>query len=126
MTKLTIIRGLPGSGKSTTAKKIAEETGAKHFEADMFFIDEHGEYNFRPHQIRWAHHWCQAKVACWLDAKNVVVSNTFTMRWEMEPYFEMANIYGADVEVIVANGNWPNIHGVPQDVIDRMRERWEE
>ncbi|MFN3705303.1 MAG: hypothetical protein ACK4WM_04850 [Thermoflexales bacterium] len=24
-----------------------------------------------------------------------------------------------------ATGNWPNVHGVPADAIERMRARWE-
>jgi tetrahydromethanopterin S-methyltransferase subunit A len=27
--------------------------------------------------------------------------------------------------VIEARGAWPNCHGVPNDAIERMRERWE-
>ena len=33
---LTLVIGLPGSGKSTYAKGIP---GASHYEADMYFID---------------------------------------------------------------------------------------
>lgn len=39
--KLILIRGLPGSGKSTLAETM---TGFEHLEADMFFIDEKGDY----------------------------------------------------------------------------------
>ena len=42
--KLTIIRGLPGSGKSTLAKTL----DVNHYEADMYFVDAKGEYDFRP------------------------------------------------------------------------------
>lgn len=27
--------------------------------------------------------------------------------------------------IVEATGNWPNVHGVPEDVIERMRARWE-
>ena len=37
---LTIFRGLPGSGKSTMARKLAEQTGAIHIEPDMFCIQD--------------------------------------------------------------------------------------
>ena len=38
---LYIVRGIPGSGKSTFAKSL----GGTHFEADMFFMKD-GEYKF--------------------------------------------------------------------------------
>jgi hypothetical protein len=57
--------------------------------------------------------------------KNVVVSNTFTRIREMEPYFQIADKLNASVIVIETNGRWPNVHGVPQEVIDRMHARWE-
>lgn len=34
--ELVLIRGLPGSGKSTMAKVLAQ-VGYEHYEADMFF-----------------------------------------------------------------------------------------
>ena len=38
---LYIVRGIPGSGKSTFAKSL----GGTHFEADMFFM-KNGEYKY--------------------------------------------------------------------------------
>ena len=37
---LYIIRGIPGSGKSSLAKSL----GGKHVEADMYHLDENGNY----------------------------------------------------------------------------------
>jgi hypothetical protein len=30
-----------------------------------------------------------------------------------------------DIIILVANGSYDNIHGVPSDVIDKMKDRWE-
>jgi predicted kinase len=92
---LYIVRGCPGSGKSTFAKTL----GGQHYEADMFFINENGEYNFDFIKIKDAHQWCQGmvKTDMILEYPKVVVSNTFTQEWEMEPYFEMAKEYGYKV-----------------------------
>lgn len=121
--KLTIIRGLPGSGKSTLAKKI----DAIHFEADMYFVNYKGEYKFNPSKIKLAHKWCQKEVELTLaGGESVVVSNTFTQRWEMQPYLDMAKKLGAEVEAIKCTGDYGNIHGVPEDAIQRMRDRWED
>ena len=62
---------------------------------------------------------------CCLFAVCRVVANTFTRRWEMEPYLEAAKHRGVSVRIIEATGNWPNVHGVPEDAIERMRARWE-
>ena len=32
---------------------------------------------------------------------------------------------GIMVRIVEATGNWPNVHGVPEDAIERMRARWE-
>lgn len=125
MRLLTLVRGLPGSGKSTMAKAIAMDTGAIHLEADMYFVKD-GEYKFDPMQIKFAHEWCQAQaLKALMDNRNVVVSNTFVKKWEMQAYFAMASAEVAEVCVLIANGNYGNVHGVPEEVIERMRANWE-
>lgn len=121
--KLTLIRGLPGSGKSTLAKSM----DAKHFEADMFFINESGEYKFDRSKIKDAHNWCKNMTAHYMSMGfDIVVSNTFTQMWEMEDYKKLAKKNGYEIEIIVAKGNFKNIHGVPQEEIQRMSDRWED
>ena len=123
MPKLTLIRGLPGSGKSTMAKKMWPFV---HLEADMFFTDERGNYRFDASKIADAHGWCQHECREYLEmGADVVVSNTFTRKWEMQPYIDMATELGIPYEVVTATGKYPNVHGVDQKPIQRMRSRWE-
>lgn len=123
--ELFLLRGLPGSGKST----LAETLGGYHLEADMFFTNDDGEYNFDPQQLPTAHKWCKTMVQELMDegVERIVVSNTSTQLWEMEPYMNMAEENGYTVfSLIVENrhgGN--NIHGVPSEAIDRMKNRFE-
>lgn len=124
MLRLMLIRGLPGSGKSTLAREMAEK-GFVHVEADQYFESKDG-YVFKPEQLKAAHLYCQSRAERALgDGRNVVVANTFTRRWEMDAYIEMARAYGASLEIVTATGNYGNVHGVSQDKIDAMRARWE-
>ena len=55
---LTLVRGLPGSGKSTFANWIWNEYAI--CEADKFFYDKEGNYNFDATKLSQAHKWCRA------------------------------------------------------------------
>ena len=126
---LYLVRGLPGSGKSTFAKSL----GGTHFESDMFFmVDE--EYKFDASKIKDAHQWCQNSVhnAMILNTTAnlndvIVVSNTFTQEWEMKPYFEMADQFDYKVFSIVVENRHGGInqHDVPEEVLTKMRDRFE-
>ena len=123
---LTLIRGLPGSGKSTLAAALEDSSDVNWYEADHFF-SVNGEYNFDASLLKQAHQWCQKKteeaLSCCVDT---VVSNTFTQKWEMQPYLDMAKKYNAIINVIVCKGEFGSVHNVPEETIERMRKRWEE
>lgn len=125
MKTLILIRGLPGSGKSTLAKMLAPAKIDRH-EADDYFMEQ-GEYRFDPSKLKSAHLSCQAHVAARLQsgASPVVVSNTFSEKWEMAPYLEMANDAGYSVQVVECQSNFGSIHNVPEATIKAMRKRWQ-
>jgi predicted kinase len=129
MKTLYIVRGLPGSGKSTFAKSL----GGIHIEADQFFM-ENGEYKFDASKLKYAHQYCQTQTQAWMshdgtqvNADNIVVSNTFTMDWEMVPYFGLAKDYGYRVVCLIVENRHggKNIHGVPDDKLESMKNRFE-
>lgn len=128
--KLTLIRGLPGSGKTTYAKCLLYVNGRQdtlHYETDQWFEDAEGVYHFDVNLLHKAHKWCQNHTEMGLKSKfNVIVSNTFTQIWEMRPYIDMAKYHGAKLEVITCTGRYANVHGVPKEVIERMEARWED
>ncbi|ENK2107848.1 ATP-binding protein [Vibrio alginolyticus] len=119
---LTLVRGLPGSGKSTYAKTL----DAILVEADQFFIDKNDNYQYGPALIKTAHAWCQLETKRLLRAGfDVVVANTFVKNWEMSFYKSLADEVNISFEVIEINGKYQNIHGVPNAVIARMRKQFE-
>ncbi len=125
MTKtLYIVRGVPGSGKSTFAKTL----GGVHYEADMFFFDQNSNYVFDGSKLPDAHNWCRESVkSAMVENKTiVVVSNTFTQEWEMDAYNQLAKEFGYMVfSIIVENRHGgENQHGVPAEAIQRMKDRF--
>ncbi len=132
---LYIVRGIPGSGKSTFAKMLVGEDFLV-CEADKYFIDkETGEYNFDFTKITEAHKFCQDTVETYMKDslvndqfyREIVVSNTFTQEWEMEHYIELAKKYEYTVFTIIVENRHggKNVHGVPDEVLTKMRERFE-
>jgi predicted kinase len=140
MTKrLILIGGLPGSGKSTCAKQLVDKLSYVYrsfsvFEADDFFTDAQGNYLFRPELLHHAHEYCQKRTehAMKESTELIIVANTFTRKWESEAYYKLAKRYGYDAtfrwidsglsdEELAAR----NVHGVPVEVIKRMRARIE-
>jgi len=120
MCKLVIIRGIPGTGKSTLATTKFKEY--EHVEADMFFVDKEGNYNWDSNRIRKAHRWCISRVEYLLSlGKKVVVSNTFIRLKSMQPYIALGYSY----KIIEAKGNYKDVHNVPKHTLDSMRSAFE-
>lgn len=131
---LFLIRGVPGSGKSTFARHIWNDYAI--CEADKYFYDkETGEYNFNHSKLKAAHEWCRNEVEDRMKENKqnsqyypeIVVSNTFTQEWEMEPYFKLAKQYGYRVtSIIIENRHGgTNVHEVPEESIRKMKDRFE-
>ena len=135
MSKLIIVRGAMGSGKSTFANKLTNKlikfgykpTDICHFEADQFFEDENGNYNFVPSKLWIAHKQCLEKTKkCLLREKIVIVANTFATKNEMKPYMDFAEENDIPVEVYRCTGEYQNVHGVPEDVVVAKRKQMED
>lgn len=131
--KVFIIRGLPGSGKTTLAELILEsytELNSGWYEADQFF-ENLG--HFDPKLLPEAHNYCrlgfEQDVKFFLERSIdscVIVSNTFTQKWEMQPYLDICKKFGIEPQIITCKGNFKSVHNVPEATIEKMRKRWED
>lgn len=129
---LILLRGVPGSGKTTLANIILQNpanTKTDVLSADDFFLNEDGVYVFEPTKLKEAHNHCQVRCADRMRSglARVVVANTFTQEWEMEKYFEMAERYNYRVHSIIVENRHgsENVHGVPEDKLKQMKDRFE-
>lgn len=129
MTSLTLIRGLPGSGKSTFARELIGRGYLKsddvHLEADMYFTKD-GDYKYVSEDIPIAHNMCLGAARCLLALnRSVIVANTFTRCKEMEPYINATTLNGHNLVIYEMKGNYGSIHNVPPEALERMAKRWE-
>jgi predicted kinase len=128
MRTLYLIRGLPGSGKSTFARELVPDFLV--CEADKFFITENG-YEFDPSKLSEAHTWCQKTVEAYMRNSEtfpkIAVANTFTRDWEMNPYFDLADKYNYTVFSVIVENHHGNgsLHNVSEETISKMRNRFE-
>lgn len=122
--KLFLVRGLPGSGKSTIAEHLSRISWMQHLEADMYFMKD-GVYNFDINKLGAAHAWCQAETReCLREGNPVVVSNTFTTIKELRPYFDIAKEFNIVPNVILAQNCFQNEHNVPEETLAKMKARF--
>ena len=124
--RLVVLRGLPGSGKSTYVSKNFSGHELAVCSADQYFMLE-GQYHFNPSKLPNAHAFCfKAAIAACTDLVGVVViDNTSLTTWEVSPYASLAAAYGYTFEVITLTctpevSAARNVHGVTRATIDRM------
>jgi 2',3'-cyclic-nucleotide 3'-phosphodiesterase len=136
--RLVIMRGLPGSGKSTKARRLAEESGRDYviLSTDDFFVGGDGVYRFDAKRIVAAHKWNHVRARTFMSAGYplVIIDNTNTQAWESREYCRAARVYGYAVEFCEADTPWAfdvptlarkNAHGCSQKAIARMAARWQ-
>ncbi|XP_069738607.1 uncharacterized protein [Phaenicophaeus curvirostris] len=133
---LLILRGLPGSGKSTLSRiLLGQSRDGIIFSTDDYFRQQDG-YTYSATQLGDAHDWNQkrAKQAMEHGKSPVIIDNTNTQAWEMKPYVEVALEKGYKVEFHEPDTWWKfdpeelekrNKHGVTREKIAQMLERYE-
>ena len=123
---LYIVRGIPGSGKSSLAELLAPSSSI--CTADYYHMKD-GVYNWKPENIKKAHAWCQdkAKELMMVNRTPIVIANTSTTVKEMQPYYDLAKRYGYQVYSIIVENRHDgvNVHDVPEEVLEKMKKRFD-
>tara|TARA_B100000900_G_C20574492_1_gene714754 strand:+ start:658 stop:1101 length:444 start_codon:yes stop_codon:yes gene_type:complete len=137
MTKnLILIRGLSGSGKTTLADMVCtNEDSCISISVDDYFYDEEDKYEFNADQLKEAHEWCKQETeTCMTQTfETIVIHNTFTRKWEIDPYLQLASSHGYEVMVVSLFDSGLNDHQlmarsphkIPLGSIRTQRRRWE-
>jgi len=126
---LILLRGLPGSGKTSLAKILNEEGKYPVLSIDDYFTNtETGAYKFEFEKNHLAYKSCEERTKALMKKglKKIFLDNTFTLEWEMEPYFKMAAEFGYRVFVITIENRHggKNIHNISNEQLKKMAEKY--
>ena len=122
---IILLRGLPGSGKSTLANVLSENGKYPVASIDDYFTNEKtGEYNFEFEKNHLAYKQCEERTRKYLSEgiEKIFVANTFTIDWELEPYFKMAAEFNYRMFIVTVENyhSAENIHQIPREQLEKM------
>jgi predicted kinase len=128
MQTLIILRGLPGAGKTSLANLLSDNKWPV-FSIDDYFTDPITQkYSFDFSKNHLAYKVCQdnTESAMRSGIEKIFLHNTFTLEWEMEPYFKLAETYNYTLHILTVENRHhsQNTHGISQEQILKMAEKY--
>lgn len=125
---LFILRGLPGNGKTTVAEMLSHGNKNTICTADDFLINENGDYEFTPERSKNAHILNQDKCKKLMEHEQlfIIIANTNTTEYEMQPYIDMGENYEYMIHYIIVENrhNGLSSHEVPISTYNKMFSRF--
>lgn len=126
---LIILRGLPGSGKTTLAGLLSENGKYPIHSIDSYFEDPvTGEYKFEFEKNHLAYKACEdaARNSMENGISKIFIDNAFTLEWEIEPYFKLAKEFRYKIFVVTVENRHgsKNIHDIADDQLRKMAEKY--
>ncbi len=125
---LILLRGLPGAGKTTLAKVLAENTWPVFSVDDYFTNPTSGEYHFEFDKNHLAYKACEenCRRAMQEGVQKIFVDNTFTLDWELQTYFKLASEFKYSIFVCTVENYHlqKNAHGISDEQIEKMAAKY--
>lgn len=124
---LVILRGLPGSGKSSLARQIVKAHGHVVLSTDSYHVDDDGVYRFKADKISEFHLNVKRAYLRLLreGESNIIVDNTNLTAAEIAYFYDLAEVFHLDPIVVTVEADPEeafarNVHGVPQSTFGYM------
>lgn len=134
--RLFILRGIPGSGKSTIGRRLLEKhPTAVLSERDKYYINpENGKYEWAPEKVPIARRKQIEEIEIALKSGNSAIADSLHLAHKQyDPLLNLAEKYNARPIIIDVPFNKAtpelyasrNLHGVPLEQIKGMINSWE-
>lgn len=128
--ELVLIRGPPGSGKTTTASFFVRKGYRSMCTDDYFMVynpeTKQKEYQFDESKLVEYHKRCLEQTKTLLRCGyNVVVHNTFRTYEETGYYLRLKELMGVNVTVLRMNSQFKSTHNIPEERLKEYKTRIE-
>jgi predicted kinase len=129
--RVYLMVGVSGSGKSTAAKKLAEEIpDTVIVSADHHMVDATGKWSFDPTRLSVCHATCQERFhdAIKRGVSTIIVDNTNLISEHRAVYTDHALQNGYSVTLLVFDIDIEtalkrNVHGVPRHTLEAQHRK---
>lgn len=140
MKSLILLRGLPGSGKTTLGnflQSIFPEDEFSTHESDLNFIDVDNFFmnpisekiDFRPEMLKDAYEWCinECKISMAKNKKGILVAYYFIQDREMDVFYNLAQQFGYTVFSLVVESKHQGSSdkGFSEAAVKNMRKKFD-